>query len=155
MTHIKFNYKGKNYNFAIPKVQDSVERIEIASGDILFVVVVEMYHNLIKVYEVTEEFFDANILVHTQPVKKALLRASRFIEWYLSDEDTRDTLSKQIINILDRNGYINIKISDLFKSCGYIPSDICYCIAEEREEYDVSDLVFVDTYQDVTKFITI
>jgi len=151
MTHVKFNYSNKEYNLALPLNTDNVQRIEIATNDNLFVVVVEMHKNLLKVYRVTEEIFEINDLVHTQPIKKAMVRAIKFIDWFMSGDDKQD-IAYQIMGMLERNGKIYLTSFDIFKGCFYVPEDICFNVMEQSDEYDVEDLIFMDDYNDTPKY---
>jgi hypothetical protein len=151
MTHVKFNYSNKEYNLVLPLNTDNVQRIEIATNDNLFVVVVEMHKNLLKVYRVTEEMFEVNDLVHSQPIKKAMVRAIKFIEWFMSGEE-KENIANQITGILDRYGKINLTSFDIFKGCWYIPEDICFNVVDKYEEYEVDELIFMDDYQEKPKY---
>lgn len=155
MTHIQFNCSGKEYNFALPINTNSVQRTEVITNDKLFIVSVEMTKNIINVYEVSEEFFEANTLVHTQPIKKAVVRATAFVDWYLSDMDTFYDLMQDAKMYLGRKGKISLTAFDLFKNCGYIPEDICVNIMEDAnasDEYDSEEILFLDDYQDEPKY---
>lgn len=155
MTHIQFNCSGKEYNFALPINTNAVQRTEVITNDKLFVVCVEMTKNIINVYEVSEEFFEANTLVHTQPIKKAVVRATAFVDWYLSDMDTFYDLMQDAKMYLRRNGKISLTAFDLFKNCGYIPESICVNIMEDAnasDEYDSEEILFLDDYQDEPKY---
>ena len=156
MTHIQFNHSGKEYNFALPINTNAVQRTEVITIDKLFVVCVEMSKNIINVYEVSEEFFEANTLVHTQPIKKAVVRATTFIDWYLNDMDTFYDLMQDSKMYLRRNGKISLTAFDLFKNCGYIPKDICVNIMQDAnadEEYDSEEILFMDDYQDDATYL--
>lgn len=154
MTHIKFKHSGKEYNFALPINTDAVQRTEIATEDKLFIVCIEMIKNIINVYEVSEEIFESHLLVHTQPIKKAVLKATDFLDWYLDDHDTLFDLALDFTKFLKRNGKISMNVFDIFKSCGYIPDNICFNIMESNShfEYDVEEILFLDNYQDEPKY---
>lgn len=144
-THIKFNYGGTEYNFVVQV--DKSQRLEMPTSDKMFVVSIEMHKNIINVYHVSEEFFEANALVHTQPIKKAVVRASAFMDFYL-DEETLEFLMTDIQRYLSRNGKITLTAFDLFINCAYIPKSVCYNIMEDLEEYEADDLLFLDDYQE-------
>jgi len=151
MTHIQFNHSSKEYNFALPINTNAVQRTEVITNDKMFIVVVEMTKNVINVYEVTEEIFESHSLVHTQPIKKAVVRATAFIDWYLNDMDTFYDLMQDAKMYLRRNGKISLTAFDLFKNCGYIPKDICVNIMEDAnadDEYDIEEILLFDDYQD-------
>jgi hypothetical protein len=143
-THIKFNYEGTEYNFVVQV--DKSQRIEMPTSDKMFIVSIEMHKNIIKVYHVSEEFWDANTKVHEQPIKKAIVRATSFLDWYLNDVDVLMDIAFDIKKILLREGEVKLTAFSIYKNCQYIPKSICFNIADDMDEYNPEDLLFMDDY---------
>lgn len=51
--------------------------------------------------------------------------ASRFLLWYFSDYSEVHSFGVKCMEMLEREGFVNISARQLFEDCGYIPQHIC------------------------------
>lgn len=72
------------------------------------------------------------------------IKASKFLGWYLSSSDDMTYIAARTVEELRITGKFNITVEELFDECGYIPSHICENKIEGLEEYDPTDLTFIN-----------
>ena len=102
-------------------------------------------------YRVDEDespFSTADNQVHSQKLKANKVKASKFLEWYMSTGNDYKLLGASIADKLFTDGKASISVVDLFNECGYIPSDICEQKDDKVKQYLPIDLLFED---DITK----
>jgi hypothetical protein len=151
LTHIKINYKGIEHSFVVSLTPQKIERVELFNLHHERLVMVARFEvNELSIYDMPEELWDSYITVHRQPIKDAMVKASDFMEWYLSECTEREFVAE----MLKKNG--KVTALDLFKCTGHIPKDICGNIKVNKEEYMPTDLIFIDdycSYRDEYKYI--
>jgi hypothetical protein len=151
--NVNFTYDGADYNVSFtPRESYYIHPLKI--GDKEFSIRVSFTNNYITVYKTNDDPFAVDEQIYNQKLKKNKVLASKFLEWYISNEHDLQMLGLQVIKSLFDIGTSKISVVEMFKNCGYIPFDICEYRNEGREEcnewgeYDTSDILFED---DLTK----
>ena len=92
---------------------------------------------------------DAEIMYQYRQSTVLTVKASRFLEWFYSDDIDLISLGNDIVNMFKSQGHVNLIVRELYDSCGYIPSHIVNgYVGDFETEFDPSDVEFID---DVTK----
>jgi hypothetical protein len=82
--------------------------------------------------------------------KKITLKASKFIDWYFSDEEDLKHVGDKIEYLLKTNGSAYIDVEHLFKEQSELPDWICENVPEEfdGEEYIPTDEIeFINDFE--------
>jgi hypothetical protein len=74
---------------------------------------------------------------------KNKVTASSFLGWYFSESDEVKALGQRALEMMLREGFVNLSARQLFDECGYIPSFICES-NEVDEEYEPSEVEFIN-----------
>jgi hypothetical protein len=150
MINVNFTHEGANYNVSLcPREDYHFETVTF--GDKEFNIRVSFTNNYVTVYKVDEDespFSTADNQVHAQKLKANKVRASKFLEWYMSTGNDYKLLGASIADKLFTDGKASISVVDLFNECGNIPSDICEQVDHVNNWYQPIDLLFED---DITK----
>ena len=81
--------------------------------------------------------------------KKGKVLASKFIDWYYSDEFDTIVAGKDLIFNIKTSGYFNLTIKEIYDACGpVIPDYICHDLIDPKDEFEPEELEFID---DITK----
>lgn len=59
---------------------------------------------------------------------------SKFLDWYLSDDEDKYELGRSLVYLLKEDGQVNLKVEDLITWVLYVPNYIC--VGYEDIEYD-------------------
>lgn len=59
---------------------------------------------------------------------------SKFLDWYLSDDEDKYELGRSLVYLLKEDGQINLKVEDLITWVVYVPEHIC--VGYEDKDYD-------------------
>lgn len=75
-------------------------------------------------------------------MKKNKVTASNFLKWFFSDTDDIKTFGTLCVEMMEREGFVNISVRQLFDECGYIPGYICE--NKTKGDYKPSQVEFLD-----------
>ena len=88
---------------------------------------------------------DAEIMYQYRQSTVLTVKASRFLEWFFSDDDDYKALGRDMVNMFKSQGHVNLIVREVYDSCGYIPSCIVDgYVGDFETEFDTSDVEFID-----------
>lgn len=88
---------------------------------------------------------DAEIMYQYRQSTVLTVKASRFLEWFYSDNDDYKALGRDIVNMFKSQGHVNLIVREVYDSCGYISSCIVDgYVGDFETEFDPSDVEFID-----------
>lgn len=146
MININFTYEGANYNVSLcPREDYHFETVRF--GDKEFTIRVSFTNNYVTVYKIDEDedpFSTADNQVHVQKLKENKVKASKFLQWYMSNEHDYILLGQSVFEKLFDSGSATIRVVDIFNECPLIPSIICEQGDMYGRDYKPSELLFED-----------
>lgn len=133
----------KMFGYPITGVKKSKEqRLEWAIENEM-VMSVDKFNSLIS-----EENYIYYWDVHIEESKPKLL-ASKFLEWYITDNEDLQLLGKRAAERMKKTGYCDTSVEELFNDCRCIPETILegysdYLGEAECRQIELSDVEFIN-----------
>jgi hypothetical protein len=145
--NVNFTYDGADYNVSFtPRESYYIHPLKI--GDKEFSIRVSFTNNYISVYKTNDDPFAVDEKIYFEKLRINKIRASKFLEWYISQDNNREYISDRSIDMMFGGGKSCLNVVDLFNECKKIPKDICDSIDQVFTHYMPSELIFED---DLTK----
>jgi len=144
MKNINFSYEGAEYSITFtPKEDYSVHGMVLNDKEIS--IQVSFSRNYVRVYKVLDDVFSTEEnLIHEEKLALNKVKASRFLEWYISISEEYSMLGIMIYDLLRDSGKATLSVVDLFNKSPFIPTEICEIEDKYAISYRTEDLIFID-----------